>query len=267
MSEGWLEVSKELIKLPGFLVEIYGDLAKPGVRQVGKALETVLGLGNTILLPIALANGISHIYIKRNLEGYRKRLESIPEDEVIPLAPEIGVPIIEKLAYVADPHLSELYLNLLAKASKRETVSEAHPSFVNIINNLCPDEAMLLDFFYGSTNIPFIMVKSTNPQTDIFIIYADFLFGQDVINKLNFPDNVPAYISNFNGLGLVQVDRNHSIIDDRLYDSLEKTYRPLYPIDANEEWFRKLEFVHCVLTITDYGKLFLTASHDQNKTN
>ena len=34
----------------------YHDFAQPGVRQVGKALSTVLGLGNTALLPVKLVN-------------------------------------------------------------------------------------------------------------------------------------------------------------------------------------------------------------------
>ena len=51
-----MELIKEITQIPGLLKEVYGDLAKPGVEQVGKALGTVIGLGNTILWPIALAN-------------------------------------------------------------------------------------------------------------------------------------------------------------------------------------------------------------------
>jgi len=51
-----VELINEVIQTPGLLKEIYGDLAKPGVSQVGKALSTVVGLGNTILWPVALLN-------------------------------------------------------------------------------------------------------------------------------------------------------------------------------------------------------------------
>ena len=37
-------------------------IVQPGVGGLGKALETVLGLGNTILWPIALVNERSRIY-------------------------------------------------------------------------------------------------------------------------------------------------------------------------------------------------------------
>jgi hypothetical protein len=37
MTSGWLEVAREAAKLPALLSDIYGDLLKPGVKQVGKA--------------------------------------------------------------------------------------------------------------------------------------------------------------------------------------------------------------------------------------
>ena len=144
MPNGWLELAKELATLPAILSDVYGDLLRPGVKQVGKALETVLGLGNTILWPIALANERSRIALERNLEKYRAKLQHIPEDDIMQVRPEIGVPIAEKLSYVHDDLLSELFLNLLVKASVKTTANLAHPSFVNIINNLSPDEGLML---------------------------------------------------------------------------------------------------------------------------
>src|SRR5262245_34720346 len=117
MSKEWIELGKEALRLPGLLLEIYGDLAKPGVKQAGRALETVVGLGNTILWPIAWANERSRIALKRNLEKYREEIKHLPEEKVTPVPPEIGVPIAEKLGYVTDEELSDLYVNLLARAS------------------------------------------------------------------------------------------------------------------------------------------------------
>jgi len=151
------------LKIPGLLVEIYGDLAKPGVQQVGKALGTVFGLGNTILWPIHLANERSRLYLERNLQDYRARLENLPEEKVVPVAPEIGVPIAEKLTYVRDMKLADMYVTLLTKASNVDTVADAHPSFVNIINNLSPDEAQLLEVFVEDEDVEFVAAKWREP--------------------------------------------------------------------------------------------------------
>ena len=56
----WLNVIKSV---PILMKEIYGDLAKPGVTQVGKALDTILEIPNTLLIPIKMINSKGGIYI------------------------------------------------------------------------------------------------------------------------------------------------------------------------------------------------------------
>lgn len=161
MSKELVELGKEALKLPALLPEIYGDLLKPGVKQVGRALETVVGLGNTILWPIAWANERSRIALERNLEKYREEIKHLPEEKVVSVTPEIGVPIAEKLSYVTNEELSDLYVNLLAKASCVDTARFAHPSFVNVINNLSPDEAVLLKEIHQQGVLGFLTGGST----------------------------------------------------------------------------------------------------------
>src|SRR3990172_1019024 len=166
-----LAILKEIAQAPGLLKELYGDLAKPGVSQVGKALGSVLGLGNTILWPITLMNEKANIALKRNLEKYREQIKEVPEDELTEVPPEIGVPITEKLSYVTNEELSNLYVNLLAKASTFKTAESAHPSFVNIINNLSPDEALLLEQFRDTDALPYVearLVKKDNRNLPLF---------------------------------------------------------------------------------------------------
>jgi len=57
----------------GLLKEVYGDLVKPGVSQVGQAIGTILGLGNTVLWPIQMLNEKARLTIELNLESYRKK--------------------------------------------------------------------------------------------------------------------------------------------------------------------------------------------------
>ena len=132
------------LKLVGngdLLKEIYADGFKPGVQQAGKALGGIIGLGNTAMYHIHLLNHRTSVILKSNFDKYSKQLENTNADEIIPVPPEIGVPIAEKLSYVSNEELSDMYINLLAKASTKSTVDQAHPGFVNFINWLCPDEA------------------------------------------------------------------------------------------------------------------------------
>lgn len=148
------DLLKEIAQSPAVIKEVYGDLAKPGVQQVGKALSTIIGLGNTMLWPLALMNEKAKIALESNLERYRNKLKDTLPDEVCEVPPEIGVPIAEKLSYVTNEELSEMYTELLANASQINKANVAHPSFVNVINNISPDEAILIKSIKGNAGHP-----------------------------------------------------------------------------------------------------------------
>jgi hypothetical protein len=261
MASGWLDVAKEALKIPGLLVEVYGDLAKPGVRQVGKALDTVLGLGNTILWPILWANERSRVYLEKNLLDYCKRLEHLPVEKVVCVAPEIGVPIAEKLAYVGDEKLSDLYVTLLAKASDIDTVSQAHPSFINVINNLSPDDAQLLEFFVNNDDIEFVTAKWHNPE--LYSIAWDLLIAPNFLSGLTFPQNVPAYINNLAGLGLVSIHRDRTVYKSDVYAILEEYWTIKFPKELAPEADRELVFEGGVISITEFGSQFIATCHNK----
>jgi hypothetical protein len=241
------------------LKEIYTDLAKPGVSQVGLAIGTILGLGNTALWRIQLLNESKKITIQNNLEKYREQLKDIPEADVTPVPPEVGVPILEKLAYVADDELSELYINLLSKASTIQTVQFAHPSFVNIINNLSPDEAFLLKEISRFAAIPFVTFRLyKKDKSGEYVILRDLATGFEHKVPLSFKQNIRAYFSNFQGLGLISIEYGKRLAEPSIYEELRAIYLPEKDQSWDEELF-SLRFQHGQIEITDFGKLFLEA--------
>lgn len=257
---GWMQLAQEALKIPSLIVEIYGDLARPGVRQVGKALDTVLGLGNTILWPITWANERSRICLEKNLEKYRERLEQIPEEKIIPVAPEIGVPIAEKLAYVRDDRLSDLYIALLTKASCADTVSQAHPSFVNVINNISPDEAHLLEYFFADEPLLFVRAKRVYIKTNAFSFAGDLLLAQVNLTSLAFALNVPAYLSNLTGLGLLSINHGRTVANSAAaYELIESEWRPQFAESHPTDPEFELRFERGVVTATEFGRQFIAA--------
>ena len=261
MSNSWLQVAQEALKVPGLLVEIYGDMAKPGVQQVGKALGTVFGLGNTALWPIHWANERSRIYLEKNLENYRLHLEHVPEEKIIEVAPEIGVPIAEKLAYVRDEKLADMYVTLLAKASNVDLVSEAHPSFVNVINNLSPDEAQLLEFFVTGSDLPFVTAKWWSSSKYRFA--GDLLISPDLTNSLLYPQNIPAYLSNLAGLGLVSIHHDRFLHDSPAYPALEAHWATSFPPEKTPDPDLILKFERGAISATEFGTQFIHACHSR----
>jgi Abortive infection alpha len=264
MADGWLQVVQDALKIPGLLVEIYGDLARPGVRQVGKALETVVGLGNTVLWPIAWANERSRLALEKNLERYRRALENVPEEKIVNVAPEIGVPIAEKLGYVRDERLSDLYVRLLATASNTDTLDKAHPSFVNVINNLSPDEAHLLEYFKNEDALPFVQAKAVAPSTGWQISLQDLILQDHVTAALAYPQNADAYLSNLSGLGLLNVKHDEWLPESPVYAQLEAQHRPRFadPIQREPKLQgQELQFDKGIVRRTSFGWKFIQACH------
>jgi hypothetical protein len=260
MTAEWLPSLAKAAADQGLLTQLYGDLAKPGVSQVGKALSTVLGLGNTLLWPVQLLNERTRLSLEANLDSYRNKMSQIPEDKVAEIPPEVGVPIAEKLAYVSDINLRELYITLLAKASNSETQSQAHPSFVNLLNNMSPDEAQLVrQFERQGGSIPFVTAKYVNPQTNGWIEVVDVHFSVHPETKLTFPDNLPAYVSNLESLGLIDVRRDIYINNEDLYTKLTSQLEAQY---KDMPRFPALSQFRCEkgkIVVTRFGWLFIQA--------
>lgn len=255
-----MSLIKEIVQVPGLLKDIYGDLAKPGVEQAGKALGTVIGLGNTILWPVALANEKARIALESNLEKYRKRLENTPKEDITEVAPEIGVPIGEKITYVTNDELSDMYVELLAKASTKSSSSLAHPSFVNVINNLSPDEAVLLKTLRTTQSLPFIEIrlhKDGKPEWNTL----DPLYSPlSKVTGISFPNNVVAYVSNFEGLGLLQVRTDIFMAGEGIYEPLEIESRAKFKgLEDILEPKMQIKFQKGKIEVTPFGRLFLQA--------
>jgi hypothetical protein len=244
----------------GVLKEIYGDLAKPGVSQVGRALSTIIGLGNTVLWPIYLLNEISRIKLESNLQRYREKLEHVPLEKVCPIPPEVGVPIAEKLGYVTDHELQEMYSALLTKASISDTQSEAHPSFVNVINNISPDEALLLKQFMRNYGVePSVRIRLVNPSTAHWIELADLHISLDDDTNLLYPANTSAYVRNLIGLGVLNLLQEvPAALTDR-YPRIEQDAREKFSSIPLLDGFTQLQLTHGKVEVTRYGWMFLSA--------
>lgn len=255
-----MDLIKEIAQIPGLLKDVYGDLAKPGVEQAGKALGTVIGLGNTILWPVSLANEKARIALECNLEKYRKRLENTSKEEVTEVAPEIGVPIGEKIAYVTNEELSDMYVELLAKASIGSSASLAHPSFVNVINNLSPDEAVLLKTLRTEQSLPFIEIRLHQNGMREWTMLDPLYSPLSKVAGMSFPNNVVAYVSNFEGLGLLQVRTDIIIAGEGIYEQLELESKAMFKgLEDAPEQKMQIKFRKGRIDITPFGRLFLQA--------
>lgn len=239
----------------GLLTQIYNDLAKPGVSQVGAALGSVLGLGNTLLIPITLLNEKGKCVLQKNMESYKEQIKDQPQEIIAEVPPEIGVPILEKLTYVTNDEISQLYVNLLAKASTNHSNDLAHPAFTKIIESLSPDEAKMLKCLYGKSSIPFVdfvISNSNGTYSTLDMSVIDVAFYTNLQNT----KNIPAYLSNLEALGILKCRRDIWSTDEQAYEELDEKYRPANVV---LEQGQKQKYNKGIYEITDLGTLFIEA--------
>lgn len=203
------------------ITELYRDLAKPGIQNVGKALGTILGLGNTILLPIHMANDMARERVKRNLELYRVKLKDKRIEDIISPSPDIAVPILEKLFYVEDLDIADLYASLLATASVVTSKSVPHPTFAFVVNHLTGDEAKIIRYLAEHSVVPYETLRATDKDRESSYArrYRIVTFrGEDNVG-LTSPKNATLYAENLEGLGILE-DRKSPLSQKLWYDAV-----------------------------------------------
>jgi len=243
---------------------VYGDIAKPGLSQIGKAIGAPLTYWcNRIVGKYDLMNAKYEICKQKHLDDFRRQLESTPLEKICEVRPEIGVPIIEKLSYVTDEDLSRLYVNLLAKASTEDTVGQAHPAFIDIINNMSPIEAVILNRLKGEEEIPFIIAINrvlSGEEKGGFTRYPDININNKYFSNLNLSDRIVTIsLINLDRLGIIKIDEERYFAKEDRYSELISHYHPVYSKLPINKQTHKLEFKQGVIGITQFGKLFIKA--------
>lgn len=223
--------------------KIYDDiLSNPG-KKIGEALGTIINIGNTILWPIKWANEKTKIYFENNLKRYEENLSKIDIEKIIQVPTEISMPILDRFTYVSNEEISEAFINLLTSASNSDTIQFAHPSFIQIIDRLSPDEAKIVKYFSESNSIAKIslskyLLQDTPSRKDnkyelnykqYFSLCRNATKIQENVT-LNFTENIPLYFDNLISLGLIKE------VNDYYYTELEEEF-----IQLETELLKKYE--------------------------
>ena len=160
---------------------IYNDLIKGSATNVGKALSNITSIFNTVTKPIKYLDDISDIYFGKRLESFAAKISGIPKNEIIAVPPEIGIPILEKIAITSNEEIANGYVELLVKSSWEKTIKLVHPSFLTILTNLASDEAKILQYLFKN-NVPVLSI-------DTFLCFSDFYTQWEPLSRTEIDRN------------------------------------------------------------------------------
>jgi hypothetical protein len=193
----------EIVKAVGELadkVPIYQDAIQPAAKEMGKGLHVVVRAVNAALAPVeGLIWGVEQIreFVR---ERVAKKLENVPPEDIQQPKPHIGVPAIDALRYTGtEESLAELYANLLATSMDKATAYRAHPGFVDMIKNMCPDEARIMKHLAPLPAYPLVDIKLVSKKTGAIGLFIDIFHCWESMPGVNMSLSHPTTSITLNG--------------------------------------------------------------------
>ena len=250
------EIIKGIINDGG---EVASELYKDAVQPVVKPIGAVLGfLPRTLRLWLSswekwLINGEASVRL--TAEVIEDKIKKVPVEKLVEPAAYVAIPAIQQLTYCQDnPFLRELYANLLVSSMISDTQWKVHPSYVDIIKQLNPDEAKLLRQLKIKTAYPLIDIRLEAPEVGYNDIVSNYTaVGYSVIEQKK---DVSAYIDNLNRLGIIRISDSYLIEDSRYNETIEMSNLLFsIPETTTDGWKRR--YNKRLFELTDFGASFV----------
>lgn len=251
----------------GKVLTLAGDSphVKEAANNLGKAAVTATRFINNALLPIAVINyGLdkARLYFENNFsKDMEEKLSHIPEERIQEPPLYVAGPVIQGLAFNhEEPELKEMFLNLLKNSMDKQESENGHPSFVEIVKQISPTEAKLINSI--------ILNRVYAPICQIIKVYNNNksntgLIHNHVCNGVYFSNHPITHTEKFSGamdnfirLGLLEVSYDGALPDNKWYEYMEK--HPLYIEAKNNNISEEItvSYREGNFKTTSFGRLF-----------
>ncbi|MCL2409301.1 MAG: DUF4393 domain-containing protein [Oscillospiraceae bacterium] len=264
MDDKMLEVAKEAVV--AVAKEGYQDAAKPVLEPTGKALGLLPRAIKAAFLPLEKWIIGREYNLAETEKLLEQKLQNVSLDKISSPEAYIGVPALQYISYCVDSEeLRDMYAELLAKSMNEATRNGVHPSFVEIIKQLCPDEARIMKIV--DSVVPVITVRYENRKGDGYDILRNFSnIGEEA--GCEYPYNIPQYLDNMERLGIISTNVLGSLLDKSVYAPL-KNHPSVKALEAhyvqNEPQYLEtvdgevsVQFNERYYYLTDFGRSFKT---------
>lgn len=229
------EIAKELVTQTAG--SAYNDVAHPAAQATGQLVSFI---PRTIRVWFGkwekwIING--EYAIKETEKLLEKKLENISPEKIVEPEPYVAIPAIQQLSYSLDSEeLREMYANLLASSMNKDTKTNVHPSYVDIIKQLCPDEAKLLKVLSENSTQALIDVRKNNIKNNSYyvIVHNFSLLSEEICDN---PTEIFSYLDNLERLKLIDISDTEYIKDDLVYQPLEQYPEIKELMDSKEDGF------------------------------
>jgi len=215
----------------------YDDIAHPTAHALGQLISF---LPRTVKVWFGkwekwILNGEFEIEQTKILLANRLKQTSV--EKITEPEPYVAVPALQQLSYsLNSEELRQLYANLLASAMNIDTKEYVHPSFVDIIRQLLPDEARVLKLIYQNSE-KHIVVENPNDDCPFpkLVHIADN--SNEISTSTMIQDSPESYAFYLDNLQRLRLLKTQAVFSE---DSYPKEFAKKYS----------------EIELTEYGRLF-----------
>lgn len=286
MGLGGKEERNEVIMEPLFTGALLGAAGSALVKAFDGPFKSIEDLWYTNFgYKTALKRAEYEAKVESFKQDLLKELSKIPEEKQHKPRLCVAGPAMEAAKYfVEEDSLRQMFAKLIASASDSSKFTKAHPAFVNIISQLAPFEANILQ----NTNIllspsPCCKIRFQKREANNKAFsFSNMAEGHSIIEHFIIFENLQvevdelelyfSLLDNITRLNLCEIPANYTLTNNALYDKylkipllnsyLEQYKASLSSLKTDSE--QDIFFLKETVIPTSFGKLFFEACIQQN---
>lgn len=256
------ELGKEMLveSAKAVALEGYKDTLQPTLKSVGNIVALPFQAIDAALSKPKLWVEETKYNFERTKQLLAEKMKTVPVENIVPPNNYVAIPALQYISYCMDnDELRDMYANLLSNSMNNVVKNDVHPGFVEIIKQLCPDEAKLLKYFSKHPVVPTITLIFANAAGSGYDIIKNFT---DIGEKAGCEQYIDlnSYFDNLIRLGLLR----HAEMMTSLTDKTEYNYLKQHPyivktaekINLRKDEYINKKFRESYIELTDYGKTF-----------
>ena len=196
---------------------MYDDGLKETVQESGKTLSLLPKTINAALVPLRKWIAEREYSLAETEKLLEIKLKNVEQEKIVTPEAYVAVPALQAISYSMDSEeLRNMYANLLAKAMNADVKDKVHPALVELIKQMTPREAVILDGIFNSPLTPLIDLSVRIEKGNNYHIY-----NISWVTCFSY-DEVAVALDNLERMGLIEIPFGESYIDDKVYDPIRK---------------------------------------------
>lgn len=248
IAEKTVEVTKEIAE----------DILRPSSKSIGENLGLMV---DGVFGWLGTWGKIQKIKQSKYMEDYKdtlySKIENIPEEDLIEPNINIVGPALEASKYFFDEkYYQEMFTNLIAASCDKKQKNKIHPSYVDIIKQLSPLDAKILNLFKYHTTYPIASLKAITKDSTVIpcrILLCDF---KEKNAEFSYAELVEVSSSIDNLIRLNLITKNSDVIELGYdYSKFESnTFYAAFSNSLNQD--SKINIIKYRLELTNFGMNF-----------